>query len=61
MSLDKNKREKRKEYLGAKSVARSCRNHGGCPHCEGNRLYKFIKAEMKANYKGNDERELDTK
>lgn len=23
-----------------KAVAKSCRNHGGCPVCEGNRLYK---------------------
>lgn len=27
----------------AKSVDRSCRNHGGCSWCEGNRTYKFRK------------------
>ena len=27
----------------AKSVDRSCRNHGGCSWCEGNRTYKYRK------------------
>lgn len=37
-------KEKRKEYQGSKRFDRSCRNHGGCPWCEGNRLFKFKKA-----------------
>lgn len=34
-------KEKRKPYRGAKAVAYSCRNHGSCPYCRGNRTYKF--------------------
>ena len=48
MSLNKaiaHGKEKRKPYTGNKAVARSCRNHGGCGVCEGNRLYQ-TKKEM---------------
>lgn len=44
MGLDKavlHGREKRKPYRGAKAIARSCRNHGACEWCRGNRLHKF--------------------
>ena len=44
MSLDKaieHGKEKRKPYKGAKLVAGSCRNHGGCLWCEENRKHKF--------------------
>lgn len=34
-------KEKRKPYTGAKAIDRTCRNHGGCPWCEGNRLHKY--------------------
>lgn len=54
MSLDKavkHKKEKRKEYKGAKAIDSTCRNHGTCPYCEGNRKYKNKKAEQKAQYK----------
>ena len=27
----------------SKSIDMSCRNHGGCPWCEGNRTYKYRK------------------
>ena len=30
---------KRKPYRRGKAVDKSCRNHGGCPWCEGNRLH----------------------
>lgn len=46
MSLDKAikyHKEHRKPYRGGKSVDPSCRNHGGCPWCEGNRTYKNAK------------------
>ena len=46
MSLNKaiaHGKEKRKPYRGGKAVARSCRNHGGCGFCEGNRLYQTMK------------------
>lgn len=34
-------KEKRKPYRGAKAISLHCRNHGGCPWCEGNRLHKY--------------------
>lgn len=36
-------KEYRKQYKGSKAVDRSCRNHGDCDYCKGNRLYKNIK------------------
>lgn len=44
MSLDKaiaHGKEHRKPYRGSKLIDHSCRNHGGCPWCEGNRKHKF--------------------
>ena len=32
-------KEHRKPYKGAKAVSRSCRNHGACEWCKGNRLH----------------------
>lgn len=59
MSLDKAIRygkEKRKPYYRAKSVSKSCRNHGGCPFCETGRLHKNKKRELmwKDDYNGNN-------
>ena len=54
MSLSKaieHGKEYRKEYKGAKSIDRSCRNHGDCDWCKENRLYKNLKRLDKANYK----------
>jgi hypothetical protein len=48
MGLDKSiehKKEKRRPYRGSKSIARSCRNRGGCPFCEDGRLYQRRKLE----------------
>lgn len=48
MSLDKaikHKKEKRKPYTGAKAIDRTCRNHGSCGWCRGNRLYQQNKME----------------
>jgi hypothetical protein len=53
MSLDKaitSGKEKRKPYRKAKRFDTSCRNHGGCPYCERNRLYNTRKALEKAQY-----------
>ena len=36
-------KEHRSPYCGAKAIARSCRNHGDCPYCKGNRLYNSKK------------------
>ena len=38
-------KEKREPYYRSKLFDMSCRNHGGCPWCEGNRLFKFKKAD----------------
>lgn len=42
MSLDKaieHGKEHRKKYFGAKDVDKSCRNHGSCSWCSGNRQF----------------------
>lgn len=42
MSLDKaieHGKEHRRPYKGAKAVDRTCRNHGSCEWCHGNREY----------------------
>lgn len=33
-------RTKKKPLRGSKAFDRTCRNHGGCPWCLGNRLHK---------------------
>ena len=46
MSLDKaikHGKEHRKPYRKAKAVDATCRNHGSCPYCRGNRLYQVKK------------------
>lgn len=46
MSLDKAikyGKEKRKPYVGAKAIDRTCRNHGSCEWCKTNRLHKRIR------------------
>lgn len=50
MSLDKaikHGKEHRKPYQKSKKIDRSCRNHGGCPWCEGNRLYQTKKEKLR--------------
>jgi hypothetical protein len=34
-------KEKRKPYRRAKAVDRACRNHGSCPYCANNRVFKM--------------------
>lgn len=44
MSLDKaieHGKTKRKPYRGAKAIDPTCRNHGSCKVCEGNRKFKM--------------------
>ncbi len=46
MSLDKaieHGKEHRKPYRGSKAVDKSCRNHGSCKWCLGNRTHKWRK------------------
>ena len=40
-------KEKRNPYRGGKAVAPSCRNHGDCSFCQGNRLYTYQKSLLK--------------
>ena len=42
-------KEHRKHYRGSKRFANSCRNHQGCPWCEGNRLHKIKVKEQSIN------------
>lgn len=53
MSLDKAikyGKEHRKPYTGSKAFDCTCRNHGSCPCCQGNRAYSTKKRQesMKA-------------
>ena len=46
MSFDKyypNRKDWRKPYTGSKRFDSSCRNHGGCGHCENTRRYQINK------------------
>lgn len=40
---------KRRPYRGSKRWDRSCRNHGGCGYCRGNRLHGRKLAERSAD------------
>lgn len=40
---------KRKPYRGSKAFDCSCRNHGTCEWCKGNRTHKNDKRESQAN------------
>ena len=50
MSMDKaikSGKEHRKEYYGSEAIAKSCRCHGSCPICLGNRMYQYKKEKEK--------------
>lgn len=50
MSLNKSiahGKEHRKPYWGAKAIDRTCRNHGSCGWCKGNRTYKNDKRKLR--------------
>lgn len=52
MALDKaikNGKEHRKIYYGSKAFDPSCRNHGGCDWCLGNRQHKYKRKEQKCD------------
>lgn len=54
MSLDKaikSGKEHRKPYRKAKAVDTTCRNHGSCIYCQGNRQYKNKKKIAKEKSK----------
>ena len=46
---------KRKPYRGSKAFDCSCRNHGTCEWCRMNRMYKNIRARLKADNDLKDE------
>lgn len=49
MNASPNPRRKnraRKPYRGSKAFDRTCRNHGSCEYCQGNRLHKYRKMEV---------------
>ncbi len=48
-------KEYRRPYRGAKAVAKSCRNHGSCPYCKGNRLHKFRIKNLKEELREDEE------
>ena len=51
MSLDKaieHGKEHRKPYRRAKAVDPTCRNHGACEWCYGNRTYNFRRKIQRA-------------
>lgn len=41
-------KEKRRQYIGAKAIDRTCRNHGSCEWCKGNRTYNNRKEELRS-------------
>lgn len=51
MSLDKAikyKKEYRKEYYDSRAIDSTCRSHGSCPWCTGNRFHKYAKQSIDA-------------
>lgn len=51
MSFDKdypNRKDKRKPYKGSKAFDGSCRPHGKCDYCRGNRMHKDEKRKLSA-------------
>ena len=48
-------KEHRKHYRGSKRFAWSCRNHNGCPWCEGNRMNSSKKREDEFKAKLNED------
>ena len=43
-------RTRRHELTGGKKVSPSCRNHGDCPWCKGNRTYNEKRDKEKIKY-----------
>ena len=57
MTLDKAieyGKEHRKQYYCSKAVDKSCRNHGDCDWCKGNRLHNSKKRIASIDDKMND-------
>lgn len=57
MSLDKaieHRKEHRKPYSGTKTMFYSCRNHGSCDWCKGNRTHKNDKRKLATEQRMSD-------
>ena len=64
MSLDKaieHGKEHREPYHGSKVFDRTCRNHGGCPACENDRLIHTNRLIEKSNQELKDFNKLGVK
>lgn len=48
-------KEHRKPYRKSKSVDKTCRNHGRCPWCQGNRSHSTKVRKLKGTEDGNEE------
>ena len=49
MAFDKdypNRKDKRRRYYGSEAFDASCRPHGSCPWCQGNREHKHKKRKL---------------
>ncbi len=58
MSLDKSiehGKEHRREYYGSQRIDYTCRNHGSCPYCRRNRMFKKKKHETIDDKQNGDE------
>ncbi len=54
MGLEKailSQKEYRRPYRGSKAFDSSCRNHGGCSWCLGNRIHKYKIKEESADFR----------
>jgi hypothetical protein len=63
MSLDKairHKKENREDYRGSKKIDRSCRNHGTCNYCSGNRQINKLKLDQVIDMIDEDQADRDT-
>lgn len=62
MSLDKaieHKKEHRKQFRKSKAFDRTCRNHGKCPFCEGNRTIQAKREQERIeSFEETQEKEL---
>lgn len=47
-------KEHRKQYRGGKACDKTCRNHGGCDWCLGNRMYSINRNIERTNSMLND-------
>jgi hypothetical protein len=45
----KHGKEHRRPYRGSRRFDHSCRNHGDCGHCRGNRLYAASRRAVSAD------------